>query len=236
MQNSSKPRIAVLDFEEQECIPGAGRSTAERIASRLGGSSGLSVVDRAEWMRRMTEENLGQITSGELSQECRFHPGWAAERLAVLELDAVVIGRLKRSPDGPISISVMLVDSSGVVLRLDETGAERASNLLTSRRIANAIRRHQPPFEAKVECVRGTSVMMRLKDEFRLRPKDRMRVDRTLESVPDPYLEDDARAFAYLTAAVGEAEIIEVSGQFVLARYSGNTVPRRGENVTLARI
>lgn len=135
MRNISKPLIAVMDFQESRCEPRSGRILAEQLAIRFDASGFFHVADREVWLQK-----LGGV---ELSQECRFHPGWAADMVKLVNTDAMVLGRVGKSAGGKLTITAIALDSKGIALVTVERGNvdDLASLLLTKRR-AKTIQQH----------------------------------------------------------------------------------------------
>ena len=229
MRARSKPFIAVLDFQEDGCEPGSGRSLAEGIAVRFRASALFDVVDREEW-----HETLG---GKGLNRECCFHPGWAADMARLIGADAVVLGRASKAQGSKTSITAITLDASGVALATAKgDNVDYLANLLVTGRLARAIRTHNRPVTAKIEFVEGSSLLLNIGRNSWLRQEDRLRIDCALETIVDPYFQDELRMFDYLVANIGEAEVVEVGACLSLVRYIGCSVPKTGDLVTLSKI
>jgi hypothetical protein len=228
MRPRSLPLIAVLDFYDDGCAPGSGRSFAEGLATRFGASRLFQVVDREVWIQT--------VGGRELSQECCFHPGWAADMARLLNADAVVLGYARNVPGGKAAITATAFDSRGNALVKAEGGnVDDLAILLITRSVARTIRICNRPVSAEVEFGKGRSLLLDIGRNSGLRQRDRLRIDCTLESVLDPYFQDTPRVFDNLETTVGEVEVLEVGDRFTLVRYIGDFLPETGDLVTLLK-
>ena len=224
-----RPRIALLDFQEENCNPGTGRSLAEDIAERLIASKLFQVVDR---------NKLSQILGdGELGQEYRFHIGWAAGMIPLIDADAVVLGRVQHLPQDRKTISAKVLDSRGVIFAVeDRSSAEKLAKLLITDRLARTIHARHRSIPAKIDLAIGPSLLLNIGDNSGFQPEDQLRVDSVLEAVLDPYFQEESRIFEHLIASIGEAEVLDVGAGHTLVRYTGNACPKTGDQVALSKI
>jgi hypothetical protein len=229
MSKSRKPKIAVLDFVEDGCDAGTGRQVAEEIMQRLRLSGIVQVAERSEWSR---------VGDNRTSRNSYYgHPGWAAGLMTLIGADGAVMGRVRQLSHGNRTITANVLDSNGISLA--SADGENTANLakwLSSARWAKAISARPRPNVAAIEFVFGASLLLNIDQNSALHVDDRLRIERVLETVNDPYFDKEARVFDFLIAGAGEVEVAQIGVGVALARYSGNSCPKAGDRVTLSKI
>jgi hypothetical protein len=219
----------VLDFEEVRCGAGTGRANAESLADHLRRSNSFRVVERSVWLAR--------LGGGTLGSECRFHPAWAAERIAWLGVDACVIGRIEGLSNGRASVTVKVMDAFGARSgNVSGDSVSQVARALISSRVSRRIRLQNASVGAVVASVRGSTLIVQLQGDADFMQNDRLAVDHVLQTVEDPFFAPGVQRMGTLAAAVGEALVLRTGGSIALTRFSGNWLPRRGELLALSRL
>jgi hypothetical protein len=210
-----RPRIAILDFCDQQFHNDCGRGAAARLTDQLSASGCYRVVERSEWHRL--------LGGRELSQECRQHPAWAIYIGNLVAADAVLIGSVRGNVCGQIALTATIFGTNGITLaRAVDATVEGLADRLLENREAMIIRNGDRQFRAAVTRSEGSLVILNAGTGSGLKPGDQLRLDRILETISDPCFLDHSRPIASLIAPVGYAQIIEVGHCAALARYTGS--------------
>jgi hypothetical protein len=224
-----KARIAVIDFQDDSGNAEPGRSVAEEVEAHLLTSEVFEVVERKKWRRALGE--------AELRPNYRFRREWEAGILKRIGVDAVVVGRQERLRDGHRTLSVTVFDAVGSVFEAVIRGSEKElAELLLKSDVVKKIHVRCRPFSAEIQFATGPSLLLNIGMSPGLESEDRVRLERVLEAVPDPYFQGESRVLDHLTGSLGEADVLEVSAGFALVRYWGNAHPKAGDVVRLAKI
>ena len=217
-----KPRIVILDFCDEQIRDNAGDDVAAQLAAQLSGSGRYQVLERSEW-----HHLLGGAV---FNKECCLHPAWATQISNLAGADAVVIGSVCRSVRGRMTIAATMLDMSGLTLvKATYSTVEALAKSLCGNRLIGKIRIRNRTINARVTCVEGTLLTLNVGTSLGLKPGDRLRVSRILETVSDPYSHDPPGTMAPLTAGIGIAEVWETGPRATLARYTGIQSAQAGD-------
>jgi hypothetical protein len=228
MRLTLKPRIVVLDFKEDSCEPGTGRSLAEGVADRLAGAELFELIDRKDWWPLLGDWDL--------KRKFCFHSAWATGLIALIGADAAIMGQVRNLPGGGQRINVSMVDGRGVVFEAANLRkTDDLAKLLSADRLAKAIRVGRRIMPARIEFTLGQSLLLDVGRDSGLQAGDSLRIDSVLEAVADPFFHEAPRKFDDLIAGVGEAEVLAVGVCLVAVRYSGNSCPKAGDLISLSR-
>jgi hypothetical protein len=219
------PRIAILDFCDRQFQSSAGRAVAVRLAAQLNVSGRYRVIERSVWQRL--------LGGRELSQECRLHPAWATQIGTLAGVDAVVIGSVHGSVCGQMAMAATMLDLNGIILvNAAHSTVEGLAELLSRSRVADKISVCNYPIRATVTCIGDALIILDAGATSGLKRADRLRIDRILETVSDPYFQDRQEIIACLTANIGTAEVLDAGPGAALAHYTGIQPARAGDLVT----
>ncbi len=219
-----RPRIAILDFCDQQFHVNCGRSVAVRLADQLSTSDHYRVIERNEWHRL--------LGGRELSQECRQHPAWAIWIGNLVGADAVVIGSVRGIVHGQIALAATMFGTNGIrLVGAVHSTVEGLAERLCGDWGATNIRGSDRPVSAVVTRSEGSLMILDAGTYSGFKPGDCLRVGRVLEAIVDPYFRHYSKRMASLIATVGQAQIIEVGHCATLARYTGSQAIEAGDLV-----
>jgi hypothetical protein len=132
-----------------------------------------------------------------------------------------------------MTIAATMLDASGIILaKAVHSTVEGVAKLLSGRCVAGKIRICSRPVRARVTCVRGALILLNAGTASGLKPADRLRVDRIMETVSDPYFQDWPEIIACLTAIIGTARVLDAGPCATLAQYTGTQQVRAGDLAT----
>jgi hypothetical protein len=221
-----KPRIAVFDFLDARSQTNLGHIVANQLAQRLVLSRHYLLIKRHIWKEAVGVEK-------EIRQELRFHAAWAANAGSMACADAVVIGKLQHSAsrgNGIVRMALLLSTRTGEPLfRVEHATFDKLLKKLDSRSLAASVPVGKRRVRAEICCVSGDQTVLNSGRESGLLRKDRMRIERILSKIPDPYDPDSLKMLPPLVVIIGEMEVLKVGQYFSLARYCGGRTPQVGD-------
>lgn len=227
-----KPRIAIFDFFDFESPGEAGHIMAERLTARLQPSCNYYVIASSEWR--------ASLPGRKWTQECRFHAPWAAHAGRLAGADAVVMGRLpqpgrREAEDAKIVAALLGTASGEIVAQAECASVDGLARALDSVRVAGRIEIRKHSIEARIVGVRGDAILLNTGATAGLARRDSVGVHRILETVADPCRPQNAWPVDWLSARIGEAEVLLAGPRASLARYTGSTPAQVGDLAIVGR-
>ena len=226
MHLSRRPRIAVFDFSESPCPSGMGRLLASQFTQHLLASPHYLVL---EWPARKQT-----LQGGVVSRQHPFPRAWAACAGTLVSADAVVMGNIHHSrSNSNLRLQAAMIDTSSgrTVVQAESASLDTVVRVFDSRRIAGSIVLCRWDIRGVILSLCDDSAILDLGDDSGLRKGDRLRLERVLERVTDPFY--GQHPLGWLTATTGEAEALEVGNCASLIRTCGS--PQVGDLGVLVR-